>query len=44
LVDDEQSSGHYEVEWHVESVPSGIYLYQIRASDFISTKKMVVLK
>jgi hypothetical protein len=44
LVDDEQNPGHYEVDWHVEGIPSGIYLYQLKASDFISTKKMVVLK
>jgi hypothetical protein len=44
LVNEDKSPGYYEVEWVAESLPSGIYFYRLTASDFISTKKMIVLK
>jgi hypothetical protein len=44
LVNQEQNPGFHEVEWHAENFPSGIYFYQIKVRDFISTKKMILLK
>jgi len=49
LVDRENWPGVYEVQWdgHTdrgERVSSGVYLYHITAGDFISTRKLVVLK
>ena len=41
-------AGTYEVEWNGSNFASGVYLYKIsaqsRASDFVSVKKMVLLK
>ena len=44
LVNEEKPSGSYAVKWYVENLPSGVYFYQLRAGDFIQTKKMVLLK
>ena len=49
IVDDFQQPGYYSVVWNGkndnnESVYSGIYLYRIRAGDFMDTKKCVILK
>ena len=44
LVDEEQSAGTYEVKWNAEKLPSGIYFSQIKAGNFIKTKKMLLLK
>ena len=49
LVNNEMSSGTYSVTWDGRnssgrSVVSGIYLYRIQAGDFVSVKKMVMLK
>jgi photosystem II stability/assembly factor-like uncharacterized protein len=44
LVNEEKSSGTYEVEFDAEQLSSGIYFYQLKAGDFIQTKKMVLLK
>ncbi len=44
LVNEEKTVGTYEVTWYAEQLPSGVYFYQLRAGEFISTKKMLLLK
>ena len=44
LVNEEQPSGFYEVEFDAASISSGVYFYQLQAGDFISTKRLVLLK
>ena len=44
LINEEKSIGEYEVEFKGANLPSGIYYYQLKAGNFISTKKMILLK
>jgi len=44
LVNSEQSAGVYEIEFDAASLPSGVYFYQLKAGEFISAKKMILLK
>ena len=44
LVNSEKPAGTYELNWNAANLPSGIYFYQLRAGDFINTKKMILLK
>jgi hypothetical protein len=44
LVDEQKSSGSYEVKFNGNDLSSGIYFYQLKAGDFISTKKMLLIK
>ena len=49
LISSKQPSGSNSVKWNGtdqlgNSVGAGIYFYQIRAGDFIQTRKMVLLK
>jgi hypothetical protein len=44
LVNEKQSTGTYEVEWDASNYPSGIFFYKLEASNFVDTKKMVVIK
>jgi hypothetical protein len=44
LVNEEKLSGIYEVQFNASNLSSGIYFYQLQAGDFISTKKLVLLK
>jgi hypothetical protein len=44
LVNEEKSVGSYELTWYAENLPSGIYFYQLKTGDFVSTKKMILLK
>jgi|GEM_PF-3835831 len=44
LVNESKGKGSYNVSFNASSLPSGIYFYQLRAGDYISTKKMVLLK
>lgn len=44
LVNEEKPSGSYEVTWYPENLPSGVYFYQLRAGEFVETKKLMLLK
>ena len=44
LVNEEKPSGTYELTWNAADLPSAVYLYQIKAGNFIQTKKMVLMK
>jgi len=44
LVNEEKPAGTYEITWYAENLPSGVYFYQLKAGDFIQTKKMILLK
>ena len=44
LVNEEKHTGVYEITWYAEEIPSGVYFYQLKAGDFVESKKMVLLK
>jgi len=48
LVDEFKSAGKYEVDFNpvssIKNLASGFYFYQLKAGDFIQTKKMIYLK
>ena len=44
LVNKMQSPGNYTVQFDARELPSGVYFYTLRVGDFISTKKMLLLK
>jgi hypothetical protein len=49
LVDEQQSSGHYQVEWdgrdiNGQTVSSGLYMYRLTVPGFDESKKMMLLK
>ncbi len=44
LVNEKQAPGTYSVQFDASDLPSGIYFYVLRAGDFVSTRKMILLK
>ena len=44
LVNEEKSTGNYEVEFDGTGLSSGNYFYQLKADNFVETKRMVLLK
>lgn len=44
LIDGEMQSGYHEINFDASRLASGVYLYHLRAGDYISVKKMLLLK
>jgi hypothetical protein len=49
LVNTQQTAGSYQVKWDGKNdsgnaLASGVYLYRLRADDYMETKKMVLMK
>ena len=44
LVNEQKPAGIYEIEFNARNLPSGIYFYQLKAGNYIETKKMVLIK
>ena len=44
LINEIKRPGEYEVEFNANNLPTGVYFYQLKAGEFIHTKKMILLK
>ncbi|MCX6163447.1 MAG: T9SS type A sorting domain-containing protein [Ignavibacteriae bacterium] len=44
LVNENQITGTYVVNWNASNYPSGVYFYRIQAGDFIKVMRMVLIK
>jgi hypothetical protein len=44
LVNEEQAAGDYKVDFKAVGLPSGIYFYKLQNTNFIQTKKMILLR
>ena len=44
LVDEEKEAGTYEIEFSAANLASGIYIYRLQTSEFIDTKKMILMR
>jgi hypothetical protein len=44
LVNNEQKSGRYEVNFDASKLASGIYMYRLESNNFLSIKKMILIK
>jgi hypothetical protein len=44
LVNEIKEAGRHTVEFNASGYSSGIYFYQIKANDFVSVKKMILMK
>ncbi|MGE5352114.1 MAG: T9SS type A sorting domain-containing protein [Acidobacteriota bacterium] len=44
LVNEYKTAGSYKVSFNAQALPSGVYLYSIKAGEFSITKKMTLIK
>jgi hypothetical protein len=44
LVNDEKQTGKYEIKFDGTNLPNGIYLCQMKAGEFVQTRKLMLMK
>jgi len=44
LVNGPMNAGYYTINFNAANLPSGVYIYRLKAGDFVSTKKLMLLK
>ena len=44
LINEEKSARTHEIKWNAANLPSGVYFYQLKAGDYTSVKKMILMK
>ncbi|HEX2963864.1 MAG TPA: T9SS type A sorting domain-containing protein [Ignavibacteriales bacterium] len=44
LINEERDAGEYKIQFNASGIPSGVYIYTIRAGSFRDSKKFILLK
>ena len=44
IINEEQDEGNYNLDFEALNFASGIYFYSLKTENFVSTKKMILLK
>lgn len=44
LVNERKAAGYYSIDFDASNLPSGIYIYSLTSANFISNKKLILLK
>ncbi|MDR3666572.1 MAG: T9SS type A sorting domain-containing protein [Ignavibacteriaceae bacterium] len=44
LVNEYKNQGKYDINFNASKLASGVYIYQFRVNDYVSSKKMILLK
>lgn len=44
LINEYREPGRYVVDWNANKFPNGIYLYRLKAGDYVETKKLILQK
>ena len=44
LIDDFITAGHFSIKWDASSYPSGIYIAKMTSGEYVSTKKLMLIK
>ena len=44
LVNEQKTTGRYKVKFDASDLASGVYIYRIQVNDFVSAKKMLLVK
>ncbi|MGE5809975.1 MAG: 5'-nucleotidase C-terminal domain-containing protein [Ignavibacteria bacterium] len=44
IVNEELTAGNYKYQWNASGLASGVYFYQLQAGNFVSSKKLILMK
>jgi len=44
LINQDIQAGYHLINWYTKNIPSGIYLYKLKAENFVDVKKCIIMK
>ncbi|NMB82039.1 MAG: T9SS type A sorting domain-containing protein [Ignavibacteria bacterium] len=44
LINEEKPAGYHTITFDAENISTGVYFYQLKVGDFVSTKKLILMK
>ena len=44
LVNEERGAGTHQIVWNAAQYPTGVYLYRLETKNFVSSRKMLLMK
>lgn len=44
LVNEDQQAGYHEVNFNADALSSGVYIYRLKAGEFVKTRQMTLIK
>jgi hypothetical protein len=44
LVNEKKEAGKYQVEFNASPLPTGVYYYRLAAGNYVSTKKLILIR
>jgi hypothetical protein len=44
LINEVRNSGEYEFQWDASNMSSGVFVYRLRAGEFVSARRMILIR
>ena len=44
LISEEKQAGYHTISFNADNISTGVYFYRLQAGEFVSTKKLILIK